>query len=142
MADPVRKIPALLCASLFALAFTACAKTVSTSFPGERHEVAQTISNLQADVTARDETKVCTADLASAVVARLNGASGGCKLAMKRLLAEVDSTELSVKSVQVNANAAPPTATAKVTSVYSGKTRPSTISLVKEAGKWKISEIQ
>jgi copper chaperone CopZ len=134
---------ALVCAPLLAVGVAACASTGSTAgFKGEAHEVAQTISNLQSDATARNEQKVCANDLANTVVTGLGRAKGGCKQAIKNQLAEVDSFELNVKSVQVNAKRTPPTATAQVKSVNAGKTRLGTVSLVKEAGKWKISSFQ
>jgi hypothetical protein len=46
---------------------------------------------------------------------------------------------VSVKSVHVNDTAGQHTGTASVTSIRQGKTRPSTLVLVKEGGKWKIS---
>jgi hypothetical protein len=132
----------MLCATLAAVTLTACATTVSTSpFKGEAHEVAQTIANLQSDVTAADEQKICANDLASAIVARLNTAPGGCKQAIKNQLAEIDSLEVNVTAVRVSAAGAQRTASASVTSVYAGKKRAGTVSLVKEGGKWKISGV-
>lgn len=129
---------ALLCASLLALGLSACAKTVSTSgLKGEAKEAAETIKDLQSDVTAGDQKKVCENDLASALVTRLKAASGGCQQAIKSQLAEIDSLELTVDTVLVSGA----TATAKVTSVYSGKKRNSTLKLVKEGSKWKISAL-
>jgi hypothetical protein len=144
---------ALLCIPLCALGLTACGTTVSTSsFQGEEREVAQTISNLQSDATAGDQAKICTRDLASAVVERLSGAQptpgpvpasalAGCKRAIKNQLAEVDRFDLSVQSVQVSAAGARHTASARVKSIYAGKTRPSTVLLVKEGRTWKIERL-
>jgi len=130
----------MFCATLATMTLAACATTVSTTpFKGEAHEVAQTIANLQSDVTAADEQKVCANDLASAIVARLNTAPGGCKQAIKNQLAEIDSLELNVVSVRVST--AGRAASASVTSVYAGKKRAGTVSLVKEGGKWKISAV-
>src|SRR5271167_3069208 len=105
MTVPVKRTIALLCASLPGVGLTACANTasVSTVFKGEAHEVAQAISNLQVDATGANEQKICANDLASAVVARLSGAKGGCRQAIKSQLGEVDSFELSVQSIQVSA---------------------------------------
>ncbi len=128
---------ALLCLPLCAVAVAACGSTVSTAaFKGEQHAVAQTIANLQADATASEEKKICTSDLAAPVVTRLGGKKG-CEKAIKNQVAEVDSLEVSVQSVQVAAGGA--SATAKVTSTYGGKKRPGTISLVKEGKDWKVS---
>jgi hypothetical protein len=143
----LKRVPALLCGPLLAVGLAACASTVSTAgFKGEDHEVAQAISNLQADATAGSERKICANDLAHAVVARLNGTGrpslSACEQAIKNQLAEVDSFELNVHAVQVNPTTKPPTATATMKSVYAGKTHLDTVSLVKEAGKWKVSGVQ
>jgi hypothetical protein len=133
----MRRPLALLCLPLCAVTVAACGSTVSTAgFKGQQHEVAQTISNLQADATAGEEKKICADDLAAALVARLGGAKG-CEQAIKNQLAEVDSLEVTVKSIQLST--AGTTASAHVKSIYEGKSQPSTVSLVKEGGKWKIS---
>lgn len=126
----------MLCLPLLAAGLAACGGTVSTSsFKGEAHAVAQTLSNLQADATAADQKKICANDLAKSVVARLGGAKG-CEAAIKGQLAEIDPPiELEVKSIDVSGA----TATASVTSTYEGKKRLSTLSLVKEGGRWKVS---
>ncbi len=142
MALSVNRRLALLCAPLLAFGFAACGSTSSVSgFKGEERAVAQTISNLQTDATARDEQKICTDLLAKAVVARLELVKGGCNEAMSKQLGEIDTFEVTVESVQVDASVAPPKASASVKNVRSGKTRLSTVSLVKEAGEWKVSSI-
>jgi hypothetical protein len=137
-----RRALAMLGLPLAAASLLGCANKVSTSgFSGEQREVAQTISNLQADATAADEEKICRNDLALSVVARLNAAAGGCRQAVKSQVAEVDSLNMTVQSVQLSGTGAQRTASARVKSVYEGKMRPSTVSLVKEGGKWKISGV-
>ncbi len=133
----MRRLPVLLCWPLLALGLGACAGAVSTaSFKGRQHEVAQTISNLQSDATAAEQKKICANDLAGSLVSRLGG-SKGCEAAIKTQLAEVDSLEVSVQSVRLAAGGT--TAVAEVKSIRSGKTEPSTVSLVREGGRWKIS---
>jgi hypothetical protein len=133
----MRRQFALLCLPLSALTLAACASTVSTTgFKGQQHEVAQTIANFQADATAAEQHKICAKDLAAALVRRLGG-SRRCEAAIKSQLAEVDSLEASVLSVQIAAHGT--TATAQVKSIREGKSRPSGVSLVEEGGKWKIS---
>jgi hypothetical protein len=140
MTVAVKRALALLGAPALAMSLLGCASTVSTTaFKGEQREVAQAISSLQADVTAGDQQKICANDLASAVVARLNAARGGCKQAIKNQLAEVDSYNVSIQSVQVSAAGAQRRASAHVKSVYSGKTRSGTLSLLKEGSKWKVA---
>jgi hypothetical protein len=133
----MRRMLPLICLPLSALALAACGSTVTTAgFKGEQHEVAQAIANLQADATAGEQKKICADDLAASVVGRLGGAKG-CEEAIKKQLAEIDSLEVSVQSVKLASGS---TATATVRSIYEGKHRPSTVSLAKEGGKWKISE--
>jgi copper chaperone CopZ len=135
----MRRSVALLCAPLLAAGLAACGSTVSTSsFKGAEHEVAQTISNLQADATAGEEKKICANDLAKAVVARLGGTTG-CEATIKDQLDQVDSMELNVQSVKVAPAGA--AASAQVKGIYAGKTRLGTLSLVKEGGKWKVSSL-
>ena len=148
---PPKRTAAPLCATALVLALAGCgaATTQTSSFKGEQHEVAQAIANLQSDLTASDQKKVCTNDLATAVVARLSYAAGtntgrdaGCEQALKKQLTVIDTLELAVDSVTLSGAGAQQTAHAEVRSIYEGKTRLSTLSLVKEGGKWKISKAE
>jgi len=69
-------------------------------------------------------------------VAKLGGTKG-CEKAVKSQLTEVDSLELTVQSVQLAKGET--AATAQVKSIHQGKSHQSTLSLVKEGAKWKIS---
>jgi hypothetical protein len=148
MPVPLKLAAAPLCATTLALALAGCGSTsTSTSaFKGEKHEVAQAIANLQSDLTSSDQKKVCTNDLAAAVVTKLSYAAGtstgpaaGCEQAVKKQLTAIDNLELAVDSVTLKGTGAQQTAQAEVRSIYEGKTRLSTLSLVKEGGKWKLS---
>jgi hypothetical protein len=134
-----KRAVALFCAPALAFGLSACAATVSTSgLKGEAKAAAETVKDLQSNVTAGDNKKICEDDLSASVVKRL-ASSGGCQEAIKKQLAEIDSVEVTVESVQVSGAIA----TARVKSIYSGKKAISTISLVKEGSasksKWKIS---
>jgi hypothetical protein len=133
----MRRSVAVLCLSLSALALASCGSTTSVAgFTGAKHEAAQAIANLQSNATSAEQKKICSDDLAAALVARLGGASH-CETAIKNQLAEVDNLEASVKSVELAANGK--TAIAQVKSIDEGKTVTSAVTLVKEDGKWKIS---
>jgi hypothetical protein len=133
----MRRSLVLACPLLLAVTLTACGSTTATAgFKGEQHEAAQTIANLQSDATAAEQKKICANDLAAAVVRRLGG-SKDCEKAIKSQLTEVDNLEASVKSVAIAAGGK--TATAQVKSIHEGKPVTSIVSLIKEAGKWKIS---
>jgi hypothetical protein len=128
----------LLCVPLFAAVVSACASTTSNSFKGESHAVAQTIANLQTDATAGEAQKICSEELASTVTARLNSAPGGCKQALKSQLSQVDTQELTVEKVDLHGSTS---ASAEVKSTYAGKTKITTLTLVKENAVWKISSL-
>lgn len=134
----MRRPIALLCAPLLATGLAACANTVSTtSFKGERQQVAQAISNLQSHATALEAKKICSEDLAAANVARLSTAPGGCKQTIETQLKQIDNFETTVESVKISGAHA----TAQVKSVRAGKKTVQTLTLVKEGGKWRISGI-
>jgi hypothetical protein len=137
-----KRAAALLCAPVLAFGLSACAATVSTSgLKGESKAAAETIKDLQSNVTAGDNKKICEKDLAASVVKSLASSNGGCQEAVKKQLSEIDSVELTVEAIQVSGTSA----TAKVKSIYSGKKKYSTMTLVKEgAGSksaWKISSV-
>jgi hypothetical protein len=127
----------LICMPLCALAISACATSTSTSsFHGSDHAVAQTVANLQSDVTSGDQKKICANDLAATVVTKLGGAKR-CESAVKSQLTEIDSTDAVVESVHVTGNAA----TASVKSTFGGKKRLTNVALAKEGSKWKVSAL-
>lgn len=138
MTAPIKRAQMLLCAPLLALGVAGCASTTSSSaFKGEQHAVAQVVSSLQSEATAGEARKICENLLASTVTARLNTARGGCTQALKSQLAEVDTPELTIQSVQLHGASA----SAQVKSIHSGKSQVGTLSLVKEGGKWKIAGV-
>jgi hypothetical protein len=137
MATPPRQLACGLCVAAVALGLglTACGETASTgTFKGASHNVAQTVANFQSDATAGDQKKLCENDLSSALTARLKS-SGGCQTVLKNQLHEVDALNMTIESIAVNGAGA----TAHVKSTYSGKSRITTIALVKEGSHWKIS---
>jgi hypothetical protein len=136
---PFRIASASLAAALAVLALAACGSAVSTSsFKGEPHAVAQAISNLQSDATGGEQKKICANDLAASVVKGLGGQKA-CEQAIKKQLAEIESLDLTITSIKLDASAK--TATASVKSTYAGKKRQGTVTLVKEGGRWKVSGI-
>lgn len=126
------------CALALAIGVCACGGTTSTSsFKGESHEVAETVSNLETDATDLNQQKVCDDDLAVALTTRLGGSSG-CQANLKKQLREIDALTLTIKSIAVNGTKA----SARVQSTYSGKNRITTLLLVKEGSHWKVSGVQ
>jgi hypothetical protein len=136
----VRRRLTSLIVGLTGLGLSACGSTVATSsFKGMRHDVAQGLANLQSHVTAGEQKKICSEDLAAEVVARLGGAKG-CEAAVKRLLSEIDGTELTIEHIDLASSGTSATATVK--SVYNGKKRQQKVTLLKQGDKWKLSALQ
>jgi hypothetical protein len=136
----MRRLLATLCLPACALALAACGSATSatstSAFSGVKREVAQRIADFQSNANSSEEKKICANDLAATIVKRLGGTKG-CEAAIKTQLGEVDNLEVSVESVAVGALGARATATVK--SIHEGKSRPSTMLLVKESSSWKIS---
>jgi hypothetical protein len=127
----------ILCAPALVLALASCGEAVSTgSFKGEGHNVAQTLSDFQKDATAGDQAKLCQHDLAAKLTSGLKG-KGGCQSALKSQLKQVDALNLTVESIAVKGTSAQ----ARVKSTWSGKNRITTLSLVREGVRWKISGV-
>ncbi|HEY7935216.1 MAG TPA: hypothetical protein VID48_15460 [Solirubrobacteraceae bacterium] len=113
----------------------ACGETVSSgSFSGESKAVAQVISNFQSDVSSADEKSLCQKDLASNIRGGLSK-GGGCQQTIKKQLGQLDTFTLKISSIDVKGTSA----TARVSSTYSGKSKMSTLDLVKEGTHWRIS---
>jgi hypothetical protein len=164
----LRRASAPLLAILLALGVGACGSTVSTSsFKGEAHAVAQRISDLQSDVSALNEQKICEQDFSRAARARLStpteagrhspsteagrhspaariprsasipGSVSTCKQALKRQLGSIDAYELTVEKIAVSGAAA----TARVRSTWAGKLSSNRLKLVKEGGSWRVEGV-
>jgi hypothetical protein len=137
MVTGARQLSAALCALAFAVGVAACGETASTSnFKGESHNVAQTVSNFQSDATSADEKKLCEDDLAATLTTKLRS-SGGCQAVLKTQLREIDALSLKIEAIKVTGKSA----VAHVKSTYSGKSRVTTLTLVKEGPHWKISGV-
>jgi uncharacterized protein HemX len=133
-----RAVGALALALTLAIGLGACGTAISTgSYKGESKAVVQRISDFQTDVTASEEKKLCENDLARAVQTRLQAAGSNCVQALKKQLGAIQNFELTVKSIAVHGTSA----TARVSSTWSGKQRTSTMLLVKEGGAWKIAAL-
>jgi hypothetical protein len=133
----MRRAAASLCLLLCALGASACGTTTSTAgFKGAEHEAAQTIADLQSDITSSERKKICERDLAAPVVAKLGGVKS-CETVVKNRLSEIDNTELTVEKVNVQGDKA----TAQVKSVYGGKKQIRSVTLAKEGSRWRITAI-
>jgi hypothetical protein len=135
---PAKLAGAVLATLLLAVGVGACGSTVSTSsFKGEAHAVAQRISDLQSDVSALNEQKICEQDFSLAARTRLTTAGNTCKQALKRQLGTIDAYELTVEKIAVSGA----TATAHVRSTWAGKLSSNRLKLVKEGGSWRVEGV-
>jgi hypothetical protein len=114
---------------------------VSTAgLSGTQKAIATTISNFQSDAETNDTSKLCSTDLAPALVRSLSTGGHTCTSVLSSQLKIVDAFSLSLAndSIKVTGN----NATAVVQDTYSGKTtHQDTITLVKSGTVWKISGI-
>jgi hypothetical protein len=129
-------IAALVAAGVLA----GCGETVtSNGFTGEEHEVAARIASFQKHASETSQKKICSQDLSASLVASIEKSGNGknCEEALKEQLKNVEDLTLTINDVTVHGKHA----TATVKSVRYGKTRPSTLTLVKEGQDWKISGV-
>ena len=136
-APEMPRVRPLIALCLCAPALAACGSTASTSsFKGVEKEVAQRVADLQSDATSSNRESICKDDLAAPIVAKLGGRKK-CEEALKKQLAQIDNLEATIVSVKVAPGGK--TATAKVKSTYEGKSRETTLPLVKEGSDWRVS---
>jgi hypothetical protein len=117
---------------LAALTLAACGHERPTQ------QVHDTVDSFGKAVAAHDYSKLCDKLLASNLIDALEARGVPCELALKTGFDSVKNPKLAVKTVAVNGDKA-------LVSVHStaDNEKPSddTIALVKEKGKWKISEL-
>jgi hypothetical protein len=138
------RLPALACAAaLSALGAlgAGCGPATSTStFHGESHAVAQTVSEFQSNANSRDQTHICTHLITAELRSRLTTSHRTCAKALEEQLNQVDNFNISIESGGISVRGQ--RATARVKSTWSGKEAPATLLLVKEAGRWRIAALQ
>ncbi len=135
MTIPSKALPMAACLAAALPVLAGCGETASTSsFKGESRNVAQTISDFQSDAMSGNKQKLCANDLASMITARLKS-SAECEALVKEQLTDLDSFGLTIESIAVTGASAK----ARVKSTWSGKSKITTISLVKEGSRWKVA---
>jgi hypothetical protein len=131
-----RQIAACLLAAL-ALAATGCTSTRTASsaksFKGAEADVAKVVDALQTAGERRDAAKVCAEIFARALVSQLDSSGTSCGQEIAKTIKDVDDFKLDVRDVTVTGD----TATAQVRNV---KTL-ATLRFVREANRWKVSEL-
>jgi hypothetical protein len=104
---------------------------------GEQQLVAQTIEDLQDAATEGDEDRLCRELLAKDLAARLGGTGQDCESTVRDALENADTSDLSVRSVRVSGTRA----TARVKAERGDADRVTTVGLVKEGARWRISRL-
>lgn len=133
-----RNVAAIGAAALLAGA-AGCGPTTSTGkFHGESHAVAQRISEFQNHASGSGRSEICKSDLSAALRARLTTPHRSCTKTIEEQLAQVDTFEVEIQSIAL----AGTRASARVKSTWSGKQRAGTLSLVREAGSWRIAALR
>jgi hypothetical protein len=112
---------------------TTTGTTGSKKFPGAQADVAKAISDLQTAAQRKDATKICSEFLAKALVTKLDAPGTSCNQEIDKAVSDSDELSLLVQSVTVNGN----TATSRVQQGKNGSIR--TVTLVREANRWKVS---
>src|SRR4051794_19302808 len=107
-------------------------------FQGEEQRVASTVEDLQEAGSRGDQDAVCSTILAKALVDRLEARPGGCRTVVDEALQDTDTSDLTVRGVQIDGNRATVRAT---TDVGSAPDETTTLQLVREGGRWKISSL-
>jgi hypothetical protein len=136
----MRRVAAATCTLLLALAASGCTQASSSgssasNFKGPQHDVATTIDDLHSAAAKNDEGQVCSQLLAKQLVDTLDAAPGGCQAKVKTALKDTDTTNLTVEAVAIDGNRA----TARVKTENGAKDKTTTLQLVNEGGRWKIS---
>ena len=131
----LRTLPLLLAAAL-----AGCGQAPSSTgdFKGAEKAVAQTVEQLQTDAQARKPEKICSDVLARALVAKLKSTGTDCVDEMDKVSGDADDYELEVTDVTITGT----TATARVKARRGGnKNALTTFALVKEDGKWRLTNL-
>ena len=136
-----RALPAVIAA--VALLAGGCGATTSSddetppALRGEQQLVAQAIEDLQKAATEGDEERICRELLAKALAERFGGTGRDCERRVHDALENTDTTDLSVRSVAVTGN----TARARVEAERGDADRVTTVGLIKEGARWRISRL-
>lgn len=130
---------------LAALALAGCAggsggEDSSGKFEGEQKLVANTVEDLETAADDRDGAKVCRDLIAAELQQRISRSAQGtaCSRAVDDAIEDADATDLEVRSVVVRGTSA--TAVVRA-DLGDDRSEDRTMSLVKQGGRWKISDL-
>jgi hypothetical protein len=134
----MRRLAALaIVAAALGAAGCATTKTASSagSFKGAESDVAKVVDDLRTAGERRDAAKVCSQILAQPLVSSLDSSGTSCTQEMAKTIKDVDDFGMTVRDVTVTGA----TATARVQNGTKGTTV--TFRFVREASRWKVSEL-
>ena len=116
------------------LAVAGCGATPSSAgdFQGEERRVAEAIEEVQSAGQSNEPQRLCDELFAEALVQRLQAGGANCRAELGAALDDVDDFELEVRDVTVQGTRA----TARV----EGENGALTLTLVREGGRWRVSE--
>jgi hypothetical protein len=140
-----RRMPMILALGAAVLVVAGCGassggKSSAKKFSGEQRAVATTVEDLESAGSKRKPGEICDHLLSKSLVDAITKASGkSCSSAVDRTMKDVDAYDLVVLDNGVTITGTK--ATAKVQSKAGDEEDVSTLQLVKEDGRWKISAI-
>jgi hypothetical protein len=127
-----------LAAAALAVGCGATNEDSSADFRGQQALVASTVEDLEAAASDREgEQEICGQLLAAALVDRLSARGATCRQTVENALENTDTSDLTVRGVQVRG----PRATARVTADLGDRDRSYTVALVREGGRWKVAQL-
>jgi hypothetical protein len=121
--------------SLLPLALAGCGATPSSAgdFEGEEQRVAETVEDVQSAARSDETDRLCDELFARALARQLQAGSGNCRQEVATALDEGEAVELTVKDVSIQGSSA----RARV----EGENGVRTLTLVREGGRWRVSEL-
>jgi hypothetical protein len=131
-----RSVLTLLIISVVALAgCTTAGSTSSKKFTGPANDVSKAISDLQSAAQRKDSGKICSQLLAGSLVTKLGGPGTACGQEVDKAISDADEYSLDVQTINVTGDQA----TARVRQGSDGRTKQ--VTLVREAGAWKVAGV-
>jgi hypothetical protein len=127
----MRRVLSLLL--LLALAGCGAAASSAGDFEGEEGRVAEIVEDVQTAAQSDEPERLCDELFARALARRFQAGSGNCRQEVAVALDDADGVELTVQDVTVQGNSA----RARV----EGENGVRTLTLVREGGRWRVSEL-
>jgi hypothetical protein len=131
----MRTSAGFLVALTLALAGCGGGSSSATEFEGEERAVADAIEEIQTAAQRRDQAKMCRELVARSLREKIASGGSSCDKEVEKALEDADALELVVRDVNVTGT----TAEATVGGEAGDGTKPRTMKLVKEDGRWRAA---